>query len=43
MGWSELIYTLYLIGYMQAMPMKLLVISTLVNALVLGVKWIWDF
>jgi hypothetical protein len=43
MGWSELIYTLCLIGYMQAMPLKLLVISTLVNALVLGVKWIWDF
>jgi hypothetical protein len=38
---SELVYTVCLIGYMQAMPFRLLVISTCVNAGLLLVKWIW--
>jgi hypothetical protein len=40
---SDIIYTVCLIGYMQALPLKLLVISTAVNAAVLLAKWIWRF
>jgi hypothetical protein len=36
---SEIIYAICLIGYMQAMPLRLLVISTIVNAGVL--LWTW--
>jgi hypothetical protein len=41
MDWSALIYILGLLAYMQAMPLKLLVISTAVNIVVLGWHLWW--
>lgn len=35
MTWSEVVYILGLLAYMQAMPLNLLVISTCVNIVVL--------
>jgi hypothetical protein len=35
MSWSEIIYILGLLAYMQAMPLNLLLISTAVNIVVL--------
>lgn len=40
---SDLVYTVCLIGYMQAIPTKLVAISTVVNALILAAKLIWRF
>ena len=39
MTWVEFFYSLSLVAYMNAMPYKLLVISTIVNMGLLLVKW----
>lgn len=38
---SEVIYAICLLGYMQAMSLRLLAISTAVNLALLVVKLIW--
>jgi hypothetical protein len=40
---SDIIYAVCLVGYMQAMPIKLMVISTIVNVVVLTAKWFWRY
>ena len=39
---SDIVYALCLMGYMQALPLRLLVISTIVNVFVLAVSTWWN-
>ena len=39
---QEWLYAIALCFYMQAMPLKLVVISTFVNIVVVAVKWYWE-
>ena len=41
MLWSDLMYVLALGFYMQAMPLKLVAYSVVVNVVVLGIKLYW--